>query len=277
MKKVLFMAMAAVALMACNGNGGGNTPSKNVPEADKKAYTAASADLMALVGKDVAQTEKALTDAGYVKVEMEAGVAGALAPAKYKIPAAQKAAIEESLFFYNFPENVAEMDEQEGKKYLDSLIAAGKGYAMAYVYSYQNTMVLVESIACLAITADANKMFAGISEKVYAGMPQTAIQKYYNGSNVIAKDTTKFETNQAFVEAIAKIDGAVIASEMAIAVTSQQYDGLAFLDSWVNPDDATKEAMKGKGFTPFINASFLLGDFQMVNSYLEEQMEEQNN
>lgn len=270
MKKVLFMAMAAVALMACNGNGGGgNTPSKNVPEADKKAYTAASADLMALVGKDVAQTEKALKDAGYVKLEMEAEAAGALAPAKYKIPAAQKAGIEESLFVYNFPENVVEMGEQEGKKYLDGLIAAGKGYAMAYVYSYRNAMVLVESNACLAITADANKMFAGISEKLYAGMPQTAIQKYYNGMNLIAKDTTIFDANQAFVEAIAKIDGAVIASEMAIAITSQQADGFAFLDSWVNPDDATKEAMKGKGFTPYINASFLLGDYQMVQAYLE--------
>ena len=269
MKKVLFMAMAAVALMACNGNGGGgNTPSKNVPEADKKAYTAASADLMALVGKDVAQTEKALKDAGYVKLDMEAKAAGALAPAKYKIPAAQKAGIEESLFVYNFPENLA--DEQAGRKYLDSIIAAGKGYAMAYVYSYQNNMVLVESNACLAITADANKMFAGISEKLYAGMPQTAIQKYYNGSYVIAKDTTKFDANQKFVEAIAKIDGAVIASEMAIAITSQQYDGFAFLDSWANPDDATKEAIKGKGFTPYIYASFLLGDYQMVDSYLEE-------
>lgn len=267
MKKVLFMAMAAVALMACNGNGGGNTPSKNVPEADKKAYTAASADLMALVGKDVAQTEKALKDAGYVKVEMGAGAAGALAPAKYKIPAAQKAAIEESLFVYNFPENLT--DEQAGKKYLDSIIAAGKGYAMAYVYSYQNAMVLVESNACLAITADANKMYAGISEKLYAGMPQTAIQKVYNGLNIIAKDTTKFDANQKFVEAIAKIDGAVIASEMAIAITSQQYDGFAFLDSWANPDDATKEAIKGKGLTPYIYASFLLGDYQMVNSYLE--------
>ena len=130
---------------------------------------------------------------------------------------------------------------------------------------------MVESNAALAITADANKMFAGISEKLYAGMPQTALQKYYNGSNVIAKDTAKFETNQAFVEAIAKIDGAVIASEMAIAVTSQQYDGFAFLDSWVNPDDATKEAIKGKGFTPYINASFLLGNYQMVQAYLEQQ------
>lgn len=270
MKKVLFMAMAAVALMACNGNngGGGNTPSKNVPEADKKAYTAASADLMALVGKDVAQTEKALKDAGYVKAEMGAEAAGALAPAKYKIPAAQKAAIEESLFVYNFPENLA--DEQAGRKYLDSIIAAGKGYAMAYVYSYQNNMVLVESNACLAITADANKMYAGISEKLYAGMPQTAIQKIYNGLNIIAKDTTKFDANQKFVEAIAKIDGAVIASEMAIAITSQQGDGFAFLDSWVNPDDATKETMKGRGLTPYVYASFLLGDYQMVDAYLEQ-------
>ena len=66
MKKIIFMAVLAVAFIACNKNKGSEV---EMPAEEKKAVTAGTSEMVSQFGHSEAKVDKHMASAGYTKAE----------------------------------------------------------------------------------------------------------------------------------------------------------------------------------------------------------------
>ena len=257
MKKLLVLAMVAFAFLACNE--GASVPSK-----DKKAAKAVTSQAFDLLGSDAATVDKALTDAGYVELKesnMNSVVARALKKVRKGIKAESSARV---MYIYNLPQDYEKMTEEESVKYIKDLLDKGECMYVVVVRYSNDKMIMLSTMVIAPLKDNINLLFTEVSDEEYKKMPEGISvegqkMQQWAGSTVIGEDEKQFTDHAEFVAAVAKAK-VIEANEEAYSVTkidlaSGEPEGIAYFNSWTNPDEEEQESLlKEEGFVSAVGS-----------------------
>lgn len=262
MKKLFLMAMVAIALVACNGNGGVNGSS--TPAQDKKALTMVTTDAVNLFGQDIASVEKSLVAAGFKKIENPEVIS---APAKKlkAIKAEEEFPYVTFTYAYNMPENADQMTEEESQKYLKNLLAKGQFLITTAVLYFNDKVVGFETALITGVNDNINLTYTDISDKLYSSMPENAIMKRWQGElGVEGGEHKVYEKHEEYVASIAKAK-AVEAMEQGNALTSEtSMSGLTYVCIWERPTEELEATMTQREGYAYSLGSFIVADMSVA-------------
>ena len=257
MKKFLLMAVAAIAFMAC---GNEKNPAE-LPAKDKQMLESVSTKAVELIGKNAADVNKYMTEAGLAKANVAAS-----APKRMQAKADVKAAqVSYEVYLYGITaedvngEDISAAAQQKALK-SGSII-------MALVEYIDGKMAIVEAHTYFGITKDANKVYAEISDKYFAAIPEKALYTVWNG----AIDKTEYTKHDEFGAAILAAE-AVTASESANIVNSMDmttgvYDGYVYVGAFNHPTEEAAKKQEEAGYTPFVTVVTGVAD---INAILQD-------
>ena len=256
MKKILFMAVIAVAFMACGEKNGANLPSK-----DKKALEKATVQAIELIGQSAASVEKALLNAGFVKTDID--LMGAPKRMKHKFQAPAASSTTEVMYVYGAdPEKFSDEDEDANVAAFNSALKKGS-IIVAYVVFAGDKLYGIECIAIAQCANGASRMYTDISDGLFAQIPDNALMSQWEGA-IAKKSYTK---QNEFVAAIAAAENGITAEESGYAVTGavgSAYEGFLYAGQWADPDAATKAEMEKDGYLPYVTAMFAVLDISAL-------------
>jgi len=256
MKKILFMAVIAVAFMACGEKNGANLPSK-----DKKALDKVTVQAIEMIGQSAASVEKALLNAGFVKSDIDLMGAPKRMERKFQAPAASTTT--EVMYVYGVdPEKFADDDEDASVAAFNSALKKGS-IIVAYVVFTGDKLYGIECIAIAQCAKNASRMYTDISDGLYAEIPDNALMSQWEGE--IAKKT--YTKQNEFVAAIAAAEDGITAAEQGYAVTAavgSAYEGFVYVGQWADPNAADKAQMEKKGYLPYVTAMLAVLDINAL-------------
>ena len=262
MKKLLVLAMVAFAFLACNE--GASVPSK-----DKKAAKAVTSQAFDLLGSDAAKVDKALTDAGYVELK-ESNMNKVVARALKKVRKGIKAqSSEQVMYIYNLPQDYEKMTEEESTEYVKGLLDKGECMYVVMVMYSNDKMIMLSTQVIAPLKNNINLLFTEVSDEEYKKMPagisvagQTTQQ--WIGYIFSGDEEKEFTDHAELVAAVAKAK-TIGVEEEAYSVTkidlaSGEPEGIAYFNSWTNPDEEEQEyLLKEHGFVSAIGAFSVVG------------------
>lgn len=258
MKKILFMAVIAVAFMACGDKNGANLPSK-----DKKALDKVTVQAIEMIGQSAASVEKALLNAGFVKSDIDLLGAPKRMERKFQAPAASTTT--EVMYVYGIdPEKFADDDEDAGIAAFNSALKKGS-IIVAYAVFGSDKLLAIECIAVAKCAKGASSMYTNISDGMFAEIPSDALMSKWEGA-IAKKSYTK---QNEFVAAIAAAEDGITAQEQGYAVTAavgSSYEGFLYQGIWTDPDAETKAKMEKDGYLPYVTAMLAVVD---INAAME--------
>lgn len=269
MKKILWMAVAALMFVACNENG----PSS----ADKKSANVVSSEAVELLGQDLAKVDKALTDAGYVKTD--GGAAAKTAPARVRALAAKAEAQMAALYVYGLPAEIGKMSEAEADACMTKAVQDGKTIAMAYVVSEDGKLAAIQTTMYLKLTSGVNKLYTDVSNKLYDEIPAGAIPEtpqtempsnfpYSIWAGYVSLDYNSSEEEGEVLETtdhaelVAKIaaNKSLMAGEFSYTYTNQEGAGWMYRTMWVNPTEEEQQEMQKEIGAVVAYGTFVVAD-----------------
>lgn len=255
MKKIIFMVIAAVVVMACNENG-------PVPAKDQKAINVTTSDAIALIGADAATVDKKLTAAGYVKAE-EAVRAPKQINARFNEPAI-KAEENNVNYVYNIPANHGDLAEAEGKNLLNSLLKEGKVIVFTTVYYADEKVTMMGSTFYVSISANANLLYTDISDNLYAKLPskEKATKLAWQAYTYMEEGSKEYDNHAEFTKAILAVSQGVQANESAYAVLSGETTGFCYENRLSAPSPYGIKEMENAGYVPYVYANFYISGIQ---------------
>lgn len=264
MKKILFMAMVAIAFMSCNGSGDVNNGS-GTPAKDQKAITSVTVEAVDLIGQDAASVDKVLTSAGFKQMDEEV----LAAPVK-KLKALKTSDENPYTFvsyFYNLPDNADKMTEDEATQYLANLFAKNQFYIAAVVVLINDKVAGVETALLTGVGDKVNLTYTDISDKLYKSLPENAAFKEWQGKLAVeGGEAQRYDKQEDYVAAIAKAK-AVQAEEQGLASLSgaEALSGLMYTCLWVRPSDEEANVIKEELGYVCTNASFIVADIALAS------------
>ena len=244
MKKFLFMAVAALALIAC---GGQNSP--ELPAKDKKALATVTAQAaVQQLGASSASLDKYLKDAGYSKVEGVSASAPKKLQGKVKAPAATESY---AMYVYGVDPKAIDAEGEAGAEYLNAALKKGNSVIIVYVVYADDKMVELATSLIVNANKYANQKYVTLSDECYATLPESALMVNWSGATEIAGKEAEYTKHADFDAALIGAENAAAASEMGYAITSTNYDGFAYVGEYENPDEAAQQAQKKDGYEPY--------------------------
>ena len=255
MKKIIFMVMVAVALMACNENGA-------VPAKNKKAVNIVTVEAVNLIGADIATMDKKLTAAGYVKAR-EAVRAPKQLNARFNEPAVN--AEENNVYYvYNIPANHGDLAEAEGKNLLNSLLKEGKVIVFATVSYADDKVQTIGSYFYVSNSANANLLYTDISDNLYVKLPskETATKLAWQADTYMEEGLKEYDNHAEFTKAILAASQGVQAHESAYAVLSGETSGFCYENRFSAPSPYGIKEMENAGYVPYAYANFYISGIQ---------------
>lgn len=254
MKKLIFMVVVAVALMACNENGA-------VPAKDKKAVNIVTVEAVNLIGADIATMDKKLTAAGYVKAR-EAVRAPKQLNARFNEPAVN--AEENNVYYvYNIPANHGDLAEAEGKNLLNSILKEGKIIVFATVSYADDKVKTIGSYFYVSNSANANLLYTDISDKLYAKLPskETATNVYWQGNTHIEEGYKEYKNHPEFTKAILAASQGLLAHESGHAILFGETTGFWYENRFSTPSPYGIKEMENAGYVPYAYAYFFISEY----------------
>lgn len=242
MKKILLVAMVAMAFMACNSNGA------DMPKKEKKAFDASTTEAIAMMGDDASTVEAKLLKAGYVLLDEAMPFFGA--PAK-RVPGLKKdkGGDKELYFAYNLPENYDEMSEEEAIEYINKLLADGNSYIMVTATFEDDELYMMGTAIMTGIRDKVNYIYTDLSDDLFAQLPSGSMGQWQGaaGKSMGKEDPEMYADHSKFVAAV-KDATEITAEEMGVAISANpfQYIGL-----WVYPNKEQQESQKESGLKPY--------------------------
>lgn len=214
MKKILLVVAVALMCIACGEKNGAD-----LQDNDVKAFIAATADVVPLLGKDAAQMEKILLSAGFIfEEELKTSVKG-----------------------YVYPKEIQSMNKEEGNMYLKELLMNGKSLIYAYVTSNEDgTLAYVETYGYSGQTDKVNLTYTTISDKLYTHISKNTKESSWKGIiqfSLENKEGIDFENHKEFISTIAAAK-TIYAQERGSAKTSNK--SFSYSDYWTWDDGTDK-------------------------------------
>ena len=244
MKKLLFIAMAALTLIACGG--GQNSP--ELPAKDKKALEKVTAEsAVKQLGASSASLDKYLKDAGYSKVEGVSASAPKRLQGKVKAPAAAET---DAMYVYGVDPKAIDAEGEAAAEYVNAVLKKGNSVIIVYVVYMDDKMVELATSLIVNANKNANQKYVTLSDEMYATLPESALMVQWSGATAIGGKQAEYTKHEDFNAALTGAE-AVIAEEMGYAITSANYDGFAYVGEYENPNEAEKQAQAKDGFEPY--------------------------
>ena len=290
MKKILYLAIAAIACVACGENGA------NLPSGEKNAMNAATADLQAMIGQDEAAVDKALKSAGFVEPEIaenpeeQVKVRGAFKQLRKVLTTEEPAIADEEQKFsehsyvYNPPADLDFNSNESLDKWTKETLEAGKSVIFLYTYFQGGKFVLANTTVLSPVTDKANLIYTGISDRLFAAIPKNMADSAWQGYIVIPAEESEegkaeadgglekqFTDHAQFVAAVAAAK-AINAAEVGRAVTAASKEavtGFYYGCEWMNPTEEDKAQMIENLGVPFVQGYFVIGDINMMRDVME--------
>ena len=257
MKKLLVLAMVAFAFLACNE--GASVPSK-----DKKAAKAVTSQAFDLLGSDAATVDKALTDAGYVELK-ESNMNGVVARALKKVRKGIKAeSSAQVMYIYNLPQDYEKMTEEESTEYVKGLMDKGECMYVVVVRYSNDKMAILSTQVIAPLKDNINLLFTEVSDEEYKKMPEGISvegkkMQHWAGYTFSGDEDKEFTDHAELVAAVAKAKAIEVEEEAysvtKVNLTSGDPEGIAYYNSWTNPDEEEQESMlKENGFVAAVGS-----------------------
>lgn len=256
MKKLLVLAMVAFAFLACNE--GASVPSK-----DKKAAKAVTSQAFDLLGSDAATVDKALTDAGYVELK-ESNMNGVVARALKKVRKDIKAESSAQVYIYNLPQDYEKMTEEESTEYVKGLMDKGECLYVVMVRYSNDKMAMLSTRVLAPLKDNINLLFTEVSDEEYKKMPEGISvegkkMQHWAGYTFSGDEDKEFTDHAELVAAVAKAKAIEVEEEAysvtKVNLTSGDPEGIAYYNSWTNPDEEEQESMlKENGFVAAVGS-----------------------
>ena len=256
MKKLLVLAMVAFAFLACNE--GASVPSK-----DKKAAKAVTSQAFDLLGSDAATVDKALTDAGYVELK-ESNMNGVVARALKKVRKDIKAESSAQVYIYNLPQDYEKMTEEESTEYVKGLMDKGESLYVVMVRYSNDKMAMLSTRVLAPLKDNINLLFTEVSDEEYKKMPEGISvegkkMQHWAGYTFSGDEDKEFTDHAELVAAVAKAKAIEVEEEAysvtKVNLTSGDPEGIAYYNSWTNPDEEEQESMlKENGFVAAVGS-----------------------
>jgi len=265
MKKILWMAVAAVLFMACDGSKNG----AEMPEKDKQVVDKVTSGMVAQIGKKQADVEAYLDQAGFIKVGEEQEIAPKHLQRKHRAPAEVEASSVQVTYVYGITKEEYAMSDQAAIAARQNEILK-KGNAIVIVYAmYQNDkLMMVESSVAVAANKKANTFYTGISDKYYDALPSTAQSISWQGATGAKRDKL-YDKHDEYVAEIAAAES-ITATEMGVAVLdASTYLGYGYLVNFQNPDEDEKAEQAKSGYDPFVTIASASLDLLVVIAMMQ--------
>lgn len=257
MKKLMYLAMAAVLLMACDPNG-----RVDVPGNDKKALNQSAAKALTMIGGSATQVDKDLLNLGFTKTILMEG-----APVRFNQPAMAQTTPEPPLegrvyYLLNVPSRWLVMSSDDEMHALINELVESKRVGIIIQVEYYDGKL--NSASCqVMVNADVkgvNNLFAGASRSLYGGMPKDAkINRYeaYVQNEQSEEKEASFNKREDF-------DAALASLEIGYARENCRFEadgkGAFYTISWSVLDSETRKEYENKGVLPFCAGSFSIFD-----------------
>jgi len=249
--------MVAFAFLACNE--GASVPSK-----DKKAAKAVTSQAFDLLGSDAATVDKALTDAGYVELK-ESNMNGVVARALKKVHKGIKAeSSEQVMYIYNLPQDYEKMTEEESTEYVKGLMDKGECMYVVVVRYSNDKMAMLSTRVLAPLKDNINLLFTEVSDEEYKKMPEGISvegkkMQHWAGYTFSGDEDKEFTDHAELVAAVAKAKAIEVEEEAysvtKVNLTSGDPEGIAYYNSWTNPDEEEQESMlKENGFVAAVGS-----------------------
>ena len=282
MKKVFYLAMMVVALVACeqksNGGGGGGGGSSEGGGtgggATSSALAAATADMVDNLGSNQAVVEKDLLAAGFIKLDKSFS-----APARLQAKKLRQAKADEGEvvveYAYNVPANYEDMSEEEAIAWLNKTLKSSKELIFLEV-SYQDSILKASSTNFMTgIHSGISKLYTADSDALYKKLSATA-QKQWQGVIVDAKamydesaeeegSSKQYDNHAQFVAAIAA-DKPMVAEEYASDAKESEEEvvGFYYAAGWMYPDEYMVQEMI-KETEGMLEVGYAYGSFNVAD------------
>jgi hypothetical protein len=235
-----------------------------VPSKDKKAAKAVTSQAFDLLGSDAATVDKALTDAGYVELK-ESNMNGVVARALKKVRKGIKAeSSAEVMYIYNLPQDYEKMTEEESTEYVKGLMDKGECLYVVTVRYSNDKMAMLSTRVLAPLKDNINLLFTEVSDEEYKKMPEGISvegkkMQHWAGYTFSGDEDKEFTDHAELVAAVAKAKAIEVEEEAysvtKVNLTSGDPEGIAYYNSWTNPDEEEQESMlKENGFVAAIGA-----------------------
>lgn len=258
MKKMLILAMAVFALVACKKS----SSDTGLDKGEAKALAATTTGAIDMLGDSPKKVDAALTKAGYRKID--GGYNPFSAPVREAAAKQMKKAAAESTltvtYAYGLPDDYEEMSKKEAIAWANNALKSGDA-VMVVTVSYQSEqMQAMATMFIIGKSSKAYKSFTATSDDLYKKLPSGKTNSYWEGyiEDSDAKEEgsgTTYTDHSKFVSKVAKAEG-IIAEEYGYAV----YKGWGYGNVWYNPSEEDEEEMYEEGFTtPFCEGAYSIG------------------
>ena len=230
----MYLAMAAVLLMACDPNG-------NVSGNEKKALNQGAVKALSAVGEDAQVMDKALMDLGFTRTILAA-----------EGTSANDLKLDGAVFYlYNVPTKYI-VSQDGGREVINEIVKANKvGIAISAVYTDSKLARISGVFFVNADTKDVNNLYIGLSNAMYSGKPSGAEVKQWLAT--IESTGKSYEKRADFEPELASFKAGQLAESCVFAVgTKQVYYSL----SWAVPDEAARKDLEKDGITPYCMGTF---------------------
>ena len=256
MKKLLVLAMVAFAFLACNEGA-------SVPKKDKTAVKAVTSQAFDLLGSDAARVDKGLSDAGCVELK-ESNMNGVVARALKKVRKDIKAESSAQVYIYNLPQDYEKMTEEESTEYVKGLMDKGECLYVVTVRYSNDKMAMLSTRVLAPLKDNINLLFTEVSDEEYKKMPEGISvegkkMQHWAGYTFSGDEDKEFTDHAELVAAVAKAKAIEVEEEAysvtKVNLTSGDPEGIAYYNSWTNPDEEEQESMlKENGFVAAVGS-----------------------
>ena len=263
MKKMLIMAMAVFALVACKKSDTG------LDKGEAKALEVTTTGAIDMLGDSPAEVDKAMKKAGFK--EFNGGYDPLSAPMRAAVAKRAKKATTESsyevYYSYGLPDGYEDMTEKEVIAWANKALKSGDAVMIVTVTFESEQMEAMATMFFIGKSSKAYKSFTATSDDLYKKLPSGKTNSYWEGYIEGSDDPegsgTTYTDHSKFTAKVAKAEG-IIAEEYGYAM----YKGWGYGNMWFNPSEKDEEEMYEEGFTtPFCEGAYAVGAYNYGYDY----------
>lgn len=273
MKKMLIMAMAVFALVACKKS----SSDTGLPQKEAKALEASTSGAVDLLNDSPEQVDAAMTKAGYKEIKGGYNPFENMDMAPARIAKKVKTANSESDYDYTvsyqlgLPDNWETMTEEQAIAWANNAIADGNAVILVTAQFNSKKLQAMATMFVIKKSDKANKTFTATSEDLYDKLPSGKNNHAWEGAiyNIKAGEPTgmtNYSDHSKFVSKVAKAEG-IEAAEYGYAISK----GWLFANVWLNPDASMEKEMMEEGLTtPICYGAYEVAYGSALKGYYED-------
>ena len=248
MKKFLLALTVVFAFMACDP--------VDLPKKDSKALNAVTYEALAQLGTARADFEKAITDIGFIPVEIEYPAVPDPSPRFFaNAPISHKATARDwsdQQYVYGLKLTETNLHYDDYAQMIKSAVAKGNTCITLSAEFSDAKLSYAYAEFYFPLSQNVNYAYTGVSDEMYKQLEKKENVRW-NGSTMVAKDFSTFTDH-------AKYSSFIAAAQAIQADETGECQDFTYYLMWNNPDEKEQANMLEEGFeTPFVVGGCMLG------------------